>query len=162
MLACRTPRGSIFAVASRDYLLLALTNQPSAALWESSSLWHSFGNINVPSSQAVLWLRTAIAVFFRKTSDNIWGLFLLKIITNLGCTRHSINKFILCPHLHELCGIVVASGTWTVRRILMVFSWMLLSLILLLGHVDKVIGFLISTTIWEETCCWGLVPKKSQ
>ena len=40
MLACRTPRGSIFAVASRDYLLLALTNQPLAALWESSSLWH--------------------------------------------------------------------------------------------------------------------------
>ena len=37
MLAYRTPRGSIFAVATRDYLLLALTNQPSAALWESRS-----------------------------------------------------------------------------------------------------------------------------
>ena len=37
MLACRTPRGSIFVVATRDYLLLALTNQPSAALWESRS-----------------------------------------------------------------------------------------------------------------------------
>ena len=35
MLACRIPRGSIFVVATRDYLLLALTNQPSAALWES-------------------------------------------------------------------------------------------------------------------------------
>ena len=73
MLACRTPRGSIFVVATRDYLLLALTNQPSAALWESSSLWHSFGDINVPSSQAVLWLRTAIAVFleefFQKSSS---------------------------------------------------------------------------------------------
>ena len=88
MLACRIPRGSIFVVATRDYLLLALTNQPSASLWESRSsplffrgilskeflffLWFhmrllgddSFGNINVPSSQAVLWLRTAIAVFF--------------------------------------------------------------------------------------------------
>ena len=37
MLACRIPRGSIFGVATRDYLLLALTNQPSAALWESRS-----------------------------------------------------------------------------------------------------------------------------
>ena len=37
MLACRIPRGSIFVVATRDYLLLALTNQPSAALWESRS-----------------------------------------------------------------------------------------------------------------------------
>ena len=37
MLACRIPRGYIFAVASRDHLLLALTNQPSAALWESRS-----------------------------------------------------------------------------------------------------------------------------
>ncbi|MBQ8542269.1 MAG: hypothetical protein IJ436_02200 [Bacteroidaceae bacterium] len=34
MLTCRTPRGYIFAVASRDHLLLALTNQSSAALWE--------------------------------------------------------------------------------------------------------------------------------
>ncbi|MBR3884772.1 MAG: hypothetical protein IKJ31_08490, partial [Bacteroidaceae bacterium] len=37
MLAVRTPRGYIFDVASRDNLLLALTNQPMAALWESRS-----------------------------------------------------------------------------------------------------------------------------
>ena len=35
MLACRIPRGYIFDVATRDYLLLALTKQPSVALWES-------------------------------------------------------------------------------------------------------------------------------
>ena len=37
-------------------------------------LWamDSFGNINVPSSQAVLWLRTAIAVFIKDTQLSVF------------------------------------------------------------------------------------------
>ena len=54
MLACRIPRGYIFAVASRDHLLLALTKQPSVALWESRGfalLWEH--KCSVVASNAV-------------------------------------------------------------------------------------------------------------
>ena len=62
-------------------------------------LWamDSFGNINVPSSQAVLWLRTAIATFFKRLQMQIWGLFFVYIVyTNLGCARCVYKQ--ACPH----------------------------------------------------------------
>ena len=44
------------------------TDEPAlrAALWESSSQRHSFVELKLPSSQAVLRYRTAIATFYEK------------------------------------------------------------------------------------------------
>ena len=122
MLSCRNPRGTNFVCASRDHLLPALSipaafvaalcrddneGEPMCLPKQHYTFYFSpsplcggpFWTPLTKSMLLALALQSANIFALRSLNRNIVKLKLIS--SKFGYTRHSINKFILCSHLHE-------------------------------------------------------------